>query len=49
MLTIIACSGAGSLGHLSDIAKAGPQHRAATKPKPKIKKNQRKIRESKNA
>ena len=37
MLTIIACSGAGSLGHVSDIAKAGPQHRAAAQPKPKIK------------
>jgi hypothetical protein len=32
----------GHLGHVSDIAKAGPQHQAAAKPKPKIKKSQRK-------
>ena len=38
MLTIIACSGAGSLVHVSDIAKPGPQHQATAQKKRKIKK-----------
>jgi hypothetical protein len=47
MLTIIACSGAGSLGHVSDIAKAGP-HASADR-EAQDQKESAEIRELKNA